>query len=378
MKLETFSYDGEWTVDRFPALDSPDTLVIAFCARSFDERHHVLAELIDSYPTSCIVGCSTSGEIHARSLRDESISVAVARFERARVRLAAGPVEGLADSFRAGQALATELAGDELRAVFVLSDGLHVNGSELARGLGSGLADDVVVTGGLAGDGDRFERTWVLVDGRPTSGWITAVGLYGERLAVGHGSRGGWDIFGPQRVVTRSEGSVLYELDDRPALTLYKEYLGELAEGLPATGLLFPLLVEFGDRPEESVVRTILSVDERAGSLTYAGDIPRGALAQLMRANFDRLIDGASDAGSVAAVEGVHGDTLAIDISCVGRRLVLGERSEEEIEAVADGPLGSAHHLGFYSYGELSPLAGGACDLHNQTMTVTTLGERDG
>jgi hypothetical protein len=126
------------------------------------------------------------------------------------------------------------------------------------------------------------------------------------------------------------------------------------------------------------VVRTILGIDEDAGSLTFAGDVPQGHYARLMKANFDRLVDGAAQAGSASReMLKDSGPELAILISCVGRRLVLQQRTEEEVEAVR-GVLGGDPVLtGFYSYGEISPHNPSArCALHNQTMTVTTLSER--
>jgi hypothetical protein len=197
-------------------------------------------------------------------------------------------------------------------------------------------------------------------------------------VRVGHGSKGGWDIFGPERLVTRAEGNVLYELDGRPALELYKSYLGDRAAGLPATGLLFPLSLRSGEEGDERrLVRTILAVDEAAQSLTFAGDIPTGSRVQLMRANFDRLVEGAASAAAMTALRGAaEGPVLSVAISCVGRRLVLGERTEEETEATLEALPPGAQQVGFYSYGELSPFAAGRCDLHNQTMTLTTLWER--
>jgi hypothetical protein len=233
----------------------------------------------------------------------------------------------------------------------------------------------VVVTGGLAGDSDRFERTWVLADDEPVSGAIAAVGLSGSAVMVGAGSFGGWDIFGPERRITRSEGHVLYELDGRPALELYKSYLGDRASGLPATALLFPLAVrESRDAPRRTV-RTILAVDEEAQSMTFAGDVPQGWCAQLMRANKDRLVDGAMQAAARAELPSATGPQLSVAISCVGRRLVLGERTEEEIDATIEALAANSDVIGFYSYGEIAPHAEGFCDLHNQTMTITTVAE---
>lgn len=376
MHLATFSYrsDTGWSVQSFPALDSPDTLVLVFGAPRFADDRRALDDLRRAYPQSHIAGCSTAGEIHGTQVEDDSLSVAVMQLEKGRIRSARSPVDDAKHSFEAGAAIADSLLGDDLRGVFVLSDGLKVNGSELVRGLTSNLPRDVAITGGLAGDGPRFQRTWTLDDGVPASGSVTAIGLYGRDVHVGHGSKGGWDLFGPERRVTKSSGNVLYELDGRPALELYKEYLGERAAGLPATALLFPLALRRTREDGETVVRTVLAVDEAAQSMTFAGDVPQGATAQLMRANFDRLVDGAHDAAQMVDTAGV-GDVLAVAISCVGRRLVLGERTEEEVEATLDVLPANARQIGFYSYGEISPLSNGSCDLHNQTMTLTTVRE---
>lgn len=360
----------------FPDLDGSRTLVLAFGASELIDEPTPLLDLGRAFPNSHLLACSTSGEIHGRSVTDGSLSVAVVRFEHSQVATAFTEVADASDSREAGHELARQLRRDDLRGVFVLSDGLRVNGSELAAGLTAGLPTDVSVTGGLAGDGDRFGRTWSACGGQPREGLVTAVGLYGEHLHIGHGSQGGWDQFGPERTVTRSAGNVLFELDGQPALDLYKRYLGERAEGLPATGLLFPLTIRADAANSRSVVRTILAVDAAARSMTFAGDIPQGARAQLMRANFDRLVDGACGAAEHArqACEG-GGDVLSIAISCVGRRLVLGERAEDEVEVTLDRLPAGTQQIGFYSYGEISPVADGHCELHNQTMTLTTLRE---
>ena len=373
MKLETFSFfaGSGWSVPTFPPLDSPQTLVLVFGGAGFVEDATAIADLAKAYPQSSVVGCSSSGEIHGAHIADGSLSVAVMRFEKTTLRVAEAPIAGCASSVEPGEALAIALAAPDLRAIFVLSDGLSVNGTDLLRGIHRTIAPSVVVTGGLAGDGSRFKQTWVLVGGKPTPGFVVGVGLYGDSLGVSHGSRGGWDVFGPERVVTRAVGNVLYELDGEPALALYKTYLGERAAGLPATALLFPLALRGATEKVDTVVRTILSVDEENQTMTFAGDVPQESIAQLMRANFDRLVDGASQACHAADRES-SGDTLSIAISCVGRRLVLGERVDEEVEAAFEAVPDGGKLVGFYSYGEISPFAPGQCGvLHNQTMTLT-------
>ncbi|MFO1219279.1 MAG: FIST N-terminal domain-containing protein [Burkholderiaceae bacterium] len=361
------------------ALDGEQTLMLAFGAPAFGDDPTPLAALASAYPRAVKLGCSTAGEIFGTQVHDASLSVAVARFDHTRLRHASAAVPSPKASHLAGAALARQLAGDDLRAVFVLSDGLRVNGTALVAGIGSVLPPTVPVTGGLAGDGSRFARTWVLDGDAPHGGRVCAVGLYGERVRVGHGCDHGWVEFGPARRVTRSQGHVLYELDGKPALQLYKTYLGELASGLPGTALLYPLAVWRSEHDPRHLVRTVLAIDEDAQSLTFAGDIPEGSFARLMRSTNDKLIDSAGQAGEDAANGAGAGATghgpLVVSVSCVGRRLLLGERTDEELEIVQAAAHGGAH-VGFYSYGEISPAPGGAGgELHNQTMTVTVIDE---
>ena len=377
MDVKSVSFDGKAWSEALPALDSERTLVLVFGASELGDSRAALDVVAKTYPTSHVVGCSSAGEIFGTKVFDDSLAVAVARFEHTNLAIAYASVESASDSHAAGQAIARALAKPGLRAILILSDGLNVNGSELVRGV-SEVGKDVVVTGGLAGDGSRFKQTWVLKNGHASSKVVSAVGFYGDRIAIGHGSKGGWDKFGPERKVTHSEGNVLFELDGEPALQLYKNYLGDRAQGLPATGLLFPLALRADAQDDKALVRTILAVDEDKQSLTFAGDVPQGYLVQLMRANFDRLIGAAGDAALMTkeTMGSEHTNTLAIAISCIGRRLVLGERVEEELETAIDVLPKGAKQVGFYSYGEISPYATGSCDLHNQTMTLTTIAER--
>lgn len=378
MVVHRYAEPAGWDCPPDPAMDSPQTLLIAFAAaRPSDALARELGTLQARFPRSVLIGCSTAGEIHGEELGDEGIVLAVLRFAQTRLRLVQAPIADARDSAEAGRQLAERLRADDLAAVFTLSDGLLVNGSAYVEAVARALPAGVVVTGGLAGDGDRFEQTWVLCEGERRAGQVAAVGLYGPAVRVAHGSRGGWDLLGPEREVTRAEGNVLYSLDGQPALQVYKRYLGERADGLPATGLLFPLALRNEEDNDGVTVRTILGVDEERQSITFAGDLPEGRFVRLMRANFDRLIDGAAGAAESLDLEDYPGGpALCVAISCVGRRLVLGPRVEEEIEVVRDSLPVGVQQIGYYSYGEISPLTSGRCDLHNQTMTLTVLWER--
>jgi hypothetical protein len=359
-----------------PAWDGPGTLVMVFGGSELLDDDAPLRAVVAAFPGSAVIGCSTSGEILGSGILDGSVTVAVARFERTVLALETEPVLG-PDSAEVGRAIGTRLLarGEDLAAVFVLSDGIVVNGSALAAGLTEGTEGKAVITGGLAGDCSRFERTWVLVDGHPAVSSVTAVGLYGAELEVGYGSNGGWTVLGPERVITRSEGNVLLELDGQPALELYKSYLGDRVSGLPATALLFPLAVRAPGAVDRELVRTVLGVDEARQSMTFAGDVPEGSTAQLMRGTSERLVDAAQLAAVSARLPG-DAPSLAVAVSCVGRRLYLGQRVEDELEAVVAGLGAHCGVVGFYSYGELSPVSAGTCDLHNQTMTITVFRER--
>ncbi|MFN0131629.1 MAG: FIST signal transduction protein [Phycisphaerales bacterium] len=366
-----------WTTP-LPTLDSDRTLVVVFGASAYKSDPGPFRELRAAFPSSHIIGCSTSGEILGERVFDGTLTIAVMRFQHTTLSTAVAPVRSAADSFNAGVVLAQQLIRPGLRGVMVLSDGLNVNGTELVRGLNSILPEGTVLTGGLAGDGDRFKDTWVLHNGLPEPRIVSAVGLYGDRVLIGHGSKGGWSAFGPERTITRSQGNVLFELDGKPALDLYKKYLGDRASELPSSGLLFPLAVRHSRTDAQSLVRTILAVSDPDHSLTFAGDIPEGWSAQLMRANFDWLVNASAESAQASCGTGTPPtEQLTIAVSCVGRRLILGDRTEDELAAARAALPANARMIGFYSYGELSPhVSGGRCELHNQTMTITTISER--
>lgn len=380
MQVESRGYrPGQGWSEPLPGeLDGPSTLVLAFGGWDLKDDPSPFRSIREAFPHSVILGCSTAGEIAGGTVQDNSIALAVTRFGKTCIRGAWTEVSGAGDSAAAGERLAAQLTDPGLTAVFVLSHGVEVNGTDLVHALAGALPEGVSISGGLAGDGARLASSWVLADGEPRVGVVSAVGLYGDDLEVGVGVAGGWNDFGPDRRITRSRGNELLELDGKPALDLYKEYLGEFAADLPGSALLFPLSIRRPGESGPSLVRTILAMDEDARSLTFAGDVPEGASARLMRTTNERLVHSAGVAGSTA-MERVPGDrpALVVSVSCLGRRLLLGERSDEEVETVLEAlPPGSAH-VGFYSNGEIaSGGCGGRSELHNQTITVTSFAER--
>jgi len=368
--------DDGWTTQRFEEFEDKECLVLAFGDRLLLEQPKFYSDIKSFYPKGAVILNSTSGEIIDGAVIDHSIVVTAIQFEKTKFIVKRVNIKGFVDSSAAGQDLARQLPEEGLKHVLIISDGGTVNGSDLVTGLNKYLPPKVTTTGGLAGDGSRFEATLVGWNEQPGKGNIIAIGLYGKELSVGYGSVGGWDTFGPKRIVTKSNTNVLYELDGKSCLQLYKRYLGEKAEGLPSSALHFPLSIQL-ENSDQQLVRTILSIDEDKQCMIFAGDVPEGAVVQLMRANYDKLIDGAFEAAdSCKNIEGLQTPEIALLISCVGRKLVLDQRIDEEIESVQEAIGQEVPITGFYSYGEISPFAGFTnCELHNQTMTITLLSE---
>ena len=379
MKLEQkiLRPTNQWeTISTTLGTEQPQ-VVFCFGDRISLENDENYNEIAKQYPHSDIILVSTAGNIVDITVNDQSISATAVYFENSKIVISETNINDSSSSFLAGETLAKKIPLKDLKHVIVFADGHIVNGSELIKGISSVLPKDVALTGGLAGDDTRFAKTLVGLNSPPEEGKIVTVGFYGEKLEFGFGSIGGWDCFGIERTITHSMGNVLFELDNKPALELYKEYLREYAKDLPSSALLFPLAIR-SDDTSNLIVRTILSIDENNQSMTFAGDIPKGWRAQLMKANFDRLIDGAFLAAQKCnEMIGTNSPDLVLLISCVGRRMVLDQRVEDEIEEVRE-VLGKKPIItGFYSYGEICPIdKNTVCDLHNQTMTITTISEK--
>jgi len=373
MEIKQLVYTNDASNITFPFAPH---LFFVFGNRELLERSSVIAQLAALYPESLFSGCSTAGEISNVSVKDNTIIITGIRFDNTTVKSSKVALEDIHfSSNEAGKKLVSQLPKEGLKHVFVVSDGLKVNGTDLVKGMAEGLGSEVSLTGGLAGDGSHFARTVIIEpDGNIASETVAAIGFYGENLTIGFGSRGGWDSFGLDRRVTRSKENILFEIDGEPALDLYKSFLGDKARELPASGLLFPLSMR-DNEDRAPVVRTILGINEDEKSLTFAGDIPEGSFVRLMKANNDRLINGAEEAAQAASEGLKNSPDFAILVSCVGRKLVLKQMVEEEVECVSD-VLDSPVITGFYSYGELAPFnRNSLCELHNQTMTVTTFRE---
>lgn len=356
-------------------IEQPPHLLLIFGPKAQLKTGILITELTTRWPNAVILGCSTAGQIRQTELQEEAVVVTAWHFQQTQLRIAEASVSASESVYAVGEELARQLNQPELVHVLVLAEGLSINGSPLVQGMEAALPAHVRVSGGLAGDDKDFEETVLCTSRGVFNHHVAALGFYGKALHVGCGSCGGWDPFGVERVITRSVDNEVFEMDGQPALALYGKYLGSFASGLPATGLLFPLEVRQG---EQKRVRTIQGINPERGSLIFTSEVPEGAYARLMKTNIEHLIDGAAQAAQTARQLLPLPPQTAILVSCVGRKMVLKQRTEEELEEVEHMLSPATEMTGFYSYGEIAPgILPTQSELHNQTMTITVFAESD-
>ena len=360
---------------------SPPDLIVLFCDTDVLANSTIPQKLQLAFPKAKVVGCSTGTSVVGSHLNDKAISGIAIGFESSRVEIASCEIISPKDSFKVGSQLGNELRGQDLVCVFVLSEGLNINGSDIVNGMLSVIGSKISIFGGLAGDGARFGKTIVIENGQSVENRVIALGLYGKKLAVSHGSDGGLLDFGGEWEITKSDGNIMMELDGKNAYETYCEKLGDKAKDLPSSGLLYPLKIWHPDYVQHDIVRTLLSVDAQNGTLTFAGDVPKGWRAALMFGSKQDLVLGAQSS-TIKAIEnfkianpGVR-PQVCFMVSCVGRRLLLDEDTKDEVETVLRLLPKDIGFLGLYSYGEIAPhKMTKLCSLHNQTLTLTLIGE---
>ena len=377
MRIDNLVFkDGNWENISYGLInDESADIVFIFGDTDIIKEDYIYQTIKGKFPNSHLVGSSSSGNVLGKEISSHSIVATAVKFESSRVEVQSVNYIDGEDLEKLSFKLVSKLSKDGLKHVFILSDGLKINGSQLVQGVNSALGN-VEVTGGLAGDGTRFQETFIICDNKPTSGAIAAIGFYGENLIVSSGCFGGWSEFGAHRVITKSKNNILYEIDNEPALDFYKRYLGEYAKELPNSGLRFPLSIKEDENDSEEIIRTLLGIDEDTKSITFAGDVPEGYFARLMKPDIDKLIDGAGHAAHEIN-KANDKPALGLVVSCVGRKLVLGQLIDEELEEVGNILGNNVNLIGFYSYGEIAPFDTNKlhCQLHNQTMTLTAIYE---
>jgi|AAUQ01.1.fsa_nt_gi hypothetical protein len=377
MLIEKLEYiDGSWRLEK-KNLDgiAPD-IVFVFGKRLGIQDRVIYRGLRKLYPYADIVGCSSSGNIFNDRVSNASVIASAIYFEMGSVRISIRDFSEYEDQIKTSKELILALPKDNLKHIFILVDGLNINGSKLIEGANMVAPSSISITGGLAGDDENFIESIVMINGVAKSNRAIAVGFYGESIKIRSGCFSGWSEFGILRKITKSKGNIVYEIDGKPALDLYKRYLGDYAKELPKSALNFPISIKRTRDDSRNIIRTVLGIDEKSKSLIFAGDVPVNYYAKLMKASVDGLIDGAMEASKqIGDIDSKR--ALGMVVSCVGRKLVLNQLVDEELEAIKEVLGDSVDLVGFYSYGELAPFKNSNfCELHNQTMTITLIYEK--
>jgi hypothetical protein len=383
MKIEQFRWKPVlgWDKGVEPSLSNEKVaLVMFFTSRQIlEEKNPIISKLSQYYPKAEIIGCSSAGEILDREVTDDSLVITAIQFDKASVKVLSSQIKDASQSETLGKEILQQLPREKLKHAFVLSDGLNIDGAALVKGFKQALQDSPIgVTGGLAADADKFERTSVYCNQLLDKGSLVAVGFYGDSINAAYSAVTGWKAYGPIRTVTKSVGTRIYELDGKPALQLYKEFLGPFAKELPAIGLLYPLRIwGKGIKEEANLARTILGIDEETQSIACAGGIPEGCSMQFMMTNTNALVGAASEAaGNITVALEKQIPELCLLMTCVSRKAIMKQRVEEELEAVANAIGDKTAYTGFYTYGEISPYRyHEECYLQNETMAITALWE---
>ncbi len=373
MLVQRLEYVGSsWRVDRRIVDRSPD-IVFLFGRRAEMLDGDIYRALRDIYPYSDIVGCSSSGNILGDRVTDAKIVASAIYFDKGSVRVSIRDFSKWDNQLQLGKDLILALPKGRLKHIFIMADGLKINGSKLIEGANMALPKGISITGGLAGDDENFIESVVMVNGVAKSNRVIAIGFYGDTIEVKSGCFSGWSEFGILRKITKSKGNIVYEIDGKPALELYRRYLGGYAKELPKSALNFPISIKERRDDSRNLIRSVLGIDEEKKALIFAGDVPTNYYARLMKASVDGLIDGAMEASRQIG-ELNSRVSLGLVVSCVGRKLVLNQLVDEELESIKQVLGNSVNLVGFYSYGELAPFRGSnMCELHNQTMTITVI-----
>ena len=360
----------------------PNFMIVFASSTSYDQKE-LLAEM--SAQTKAIyIGCSTAGEITSTGGSLDK-SLAIMAFSSDKVKFVVGTGGSIKeDPRKAGAELARnirEQTSEAIKAMIMLPDGLAGNGADIVRGVLDIFGETFPVIGGSAGDDFLFKQTFQYYNGQILSGSVVGVGLCGD-FNFSIGVRHGWIPIGISRLATKSKGSVLYELDNKPAISIYEDQFGkdkkliDKDEPFARLAITYPLGIVAPGK-DGFLIRDPITVDQD-GAITCAAEIPEGSEVFLMIGSRDEAITAAQDAARQALQSlGGRKPKGALLFNCIARKKLLMSRRHEEIESIRqilgmDLPL-----AGFYTYGEQAPLGGQVltCSFHNETDVIFLLAD---
>lgn len=372
MERSVYIYKNDiLTLHQGNALSDAD-LVFVFGSVGILETPNFYSVLKDSFPNAHICGASCGSSILSESLVSDQCTILAIQFKAAQVRNLKVKISDRHDVDGVIHEIHKHFPLNNLKGLCILVDGFAINSGGLISNLTKKFPS-VPIFGGLASDGDAMITSCVMNNGIGEKGIISVSGFYGESLSISTALAGGWQRFGPERLITKSHDNILEEIDGKKAVQLYKEHLQKEHLNLPHDGLMLPLSVYPKDHPELGKTRSVIGITDDEKALVFAGDVPKGHQARFMTSSIQSLCRGAEEA--VATLK-PNGDGFAIAFSCIGHHMFLSSMTEDELD-VLTGCLGPNIPLvGFYSNGEICPIGGKhESALHNQTTAIALITE---
>ena len=367
--------------------ENPDALII-FAAPKFNHKK-MLKGVTSITKKTPMIGGTTAGEISTFGLSVNSVVIMALKSKD--VKFYVGIGQGISkNEENAGKELARNVlkkaSKKTAKSLIMLPDGLAGDGLRVIQGVQKILGEYFEIVGGSLGDEDKFKNTYQYYNGKVYQDTVVGMLFCSDKIKTGTGVRSGWESVGSRFKCTKAKGNIVYKFGDKTALQVYTEYLGSArAKKLPAIGLEYPMgLVDERAKIEGYdyfQIRCPLAVNEKDGSVTFAAAIPEGKEVTLTYSSRTSIING-SKLSAIQSRKTLGGATpkLIMMFSCVARKMVLGRRTNDEINSVKQVFGKNIPLIGFYTYGEIGPIDKRIQSLkstrwHNETVVLWVLGE---
>ncbi|MEG3639187.1 FIST N-terminal domain-containing protein [Magnetococcus sp. PR-3] len=339
------------------------------------EHAIILESLIQTWPDLALIGCTTDGELSSPAGFSEDAATLML-FVSDEVEITAGVGQQVSEDITdtCQKAMAQARSQTDLETAFCITtpESLTANGTEVFEALKASLGEGVPMVGGLSGDDWLFQGTKQFFGQKVYSNAVPVL-LFSGPLMISYAVETGWKPMGEPGVVTRSQGTVVEEIDHRPAIEYYQRHFGQ--ESTPNS--LFPLaLMDEGKHIQ--ALRVTMGVVEDKGAITFLGDVPQGSTVQFTVTERPAILEGArrSVKQAMARYPDDHTPQAALIFSCAMRKCLLGTTVAEEARIIEE-ELPGIPYGGFYGYGEIGPLCHDGKPLnsyHNQTFVTLLMG----
>ncbi|MEO6403898.1 MAG: FIST N-terminal domain-containing protein [Ferruginibacter sp.] len=262
---------------------------------------------------------------------------------------------------------------------FIIASGwLSQDGEQIIEGITKGFGSDVPIFGGMAGDDLKLEGPVVFTNKNSSDKGLLGLIIDEDKVEINGIATCGWKAIGTTKTITKSEGNIVYTIDDKPALDMIVKYLGididfdSGKEIVTQIGAYYPLQMEREN--VAPVMRTAMFANRQDRSLICAGNVPQGSKVRFsLPPDFDAIEKVVEECNELKNEKQQQADAL-IMFSCISRHLSFGILIKEEIEQVRqvwDAPM-----VGFFSYGEYGKSKTGKHEFHNNTCCVVALKEK--